>query len=410
MITAMLNGVTGINSFNQWLDVVSNNLANISTTGYKESRVAFRDIHDRTLTLGSSPKGMVGGINPEQVGFGASVASISKVFTQGDLMLSGNKTDLAIEGNGFFILADNSGKIGNPDHTFYSRAGAFDIDSDGNLVDTNTGYLVLGYMADPNDPASSIDTGKLTQINIKNFGTLSPKATSSTEISGNLSAQAEVGEEANVGFSTYDSQGVSHNIQMVFKKEGDNSWTWEAKDIDGNSLGTGSLAFGTDGKLISGTTSTLSLTDGNSINMDFSGISQFGGPAYLNASYVDGHGAGGMVDISVGRDGIIYMDYNDGSQREVAQIALSNFTNPGGLVSMGDTFFKEGINSGKPLIGLPGTDSRGAILGSTLEMSNVNPANEMVNLILAQRGYQINSKVITTADSIVQDALNLPRR
>ncbi len=410
MITAMLNGVSGVTSFSLWLDVVSDNLANISTVGYKESRVTFRDIHNRTLLMGSAPRGEKGGVNPEQTGFGTAVATIGRVFSQGDLMFSGVSTDLAIEGDGFFVLTDNAGKLGDPDHMYYTRAGAFDLDSDGNLVDTNTGYLVLGYLADPNDPTSQIDIGTLKPINLKNFEKVSPVATTSVEISGNLGADSQVGDKVSVGILYYDSQGVPKNVQVEFEKASDNTWTWEATDEDGNSVGTGTMAFGSDGKPTSGTTTTLTLADGGSLDVDFSNVSQFGGPSYLGVTNSDGHGMGNINDISIDRDGIIRIDYNDGTQRVAGQVALSSFINPDGLMAVGDTMFKEGPNSGKALIGTPNSDARGAVLSGTLEMSNVNPANEMVNLILAQRGYQINSRVITTADSIVEEALNLPRR
>ncbi len=410
MITAMLNGVSGVSSFSLWLDVVSDNLANISTVGYKESRVTFRDIHNRTLMLGSAPRGEKGGVNPEQTGFGTAVATIGRVFSQGDLMFSGESTDLAIEGDGFFILTDNQGKLGDPDHMYYTRAGAFDLDAEGNLVDTNTGYLVLGYLADPNDPNADIDIGKLTPINLSGFEKVSPIATTQAKITGNLAADAEVGDKVTVGFLYYDSQGVEKNVQIEFEKASDNTWTWTSQDEDGNSVGTGTIAFGSDGKLTSGATTTLTLTDGNTLDVDFSDISQFGGPSYLAVSDIDGHGMGNISGLSIDRDGIIRIDYNDGTQRVAGQIALSSFVNPAGLIAVGDTMFKEGPNSGNAVIGTPNSDARGSVLSGTLEMSNVNPANEMVNLILAQRGYQINSRVITTADNVVEEAINLPRR
>ncbi len=410
MITAMLNGVSGVSSFSLWLDVVSDNLANISTVGYKESRVTFRDIHNRTLMLGSAPRGEKGGVNPEQTGFGTAVATIGRVFSQGDLMFSGESTDLAIEGDGFFILTDNQGKLGDPDHMYYTRAGAFDLDAEGNLVDTNTGYLVLGYLADPNDPNADIDIGKLTPINLSGFEKVSPIATTQAKITGNLAADAEVGDKVTVGFLYYDSQGVEKNVQIEFEKASDNTWTWTSQDENGNSVGTGTIAFGSDGKLTSGATTTLTLTDGNTLDVDFSDISQFGGPSYLAVSDIDGHGMGNISGLSIDRDGIIRIDYNDGTQRVAGQIALSSFVNPAGLIAVGDTMFKEGPNSGNAVIGTPNSDARGSVLSGTLEMSNVNPANEMVNLILAQRGYQINSRVITTADNVVEEAINLPRR
>ncbi len=410
MITAMLNGVSGVSSFSLWLDVVSDNLANISTVGYKESRVTFRDIHDRTLMLGSAPRGEKGGVNPEQTGFGTAVATIGRVFSQGDLMFSGESTDLAIEGDGFFVLTDNKGKLGDPDHMYYTRAGAFDLDAEGNLVDTNTGYLVLGYLANPNDPEAEIDIGKLTPINLSGFEKVSPIATTKAKISGNLAADSKVGDKVTVGFLYYDSQGVGKNVQIEFEKASDNTWTWTSQDEDGNSVGTGTIAFGTDGKPTSGTTTTLTLSDGATLDVDFSDISQFGGPSYLAVSDIDGHGMGNIAGLSIDRDGIIRIDYNDGTQRVAGQIALSNFVNPAGLIAVGDTMFKEGPNSGNAVVGTPNSDARGSVLSGTLEMSNVNPANEMVNLILAQRGYQINSRVITTADSVVEEAINLPRR
>ena len=408
MITAMLNGVSGVTSFSLWLDVVSDNLANISTTGYKESRVTFRDIHNRTLLLGSAPRGQLGGVNPEQMGFGTAVATIGRTFTQGDLMFSGENTDLAIEGDGFFILTDNTGKVGDPDHMFYTRAGAFDVDADGNLVDTNTGYLVLGYVADAN--SGEIDTGTLRPINLNNFNKLSPEATTQVELSGNLAADSNTGDKVTVGFLYYDSQGVAKNIELEFEKTSDNTWTWTSQDEDGNSVGTGTIAFGADGTPTSGTEATLTLADGGSIALDFTNISQFGGPSYLGVSNMNGHSMGNISDISIDRDGIIRVQYQGGGERVAGQIALSNFVNPAGLVAVGDTMFREGPNSGKAVIGIPNSDARGSVLSGTLEMSNVNPANEMVNLILAQRGYQINSRVITTADSVVEEAINLPRR
>jgi len=540
---ALFSGVSGLRNHQVQMDVIGNNIANVNTVGYKSSRVLFQELLSQTLKAAGGPGEGKGGTNPEQIGFGMRISSIDKIFTQGNLMSSQRKTDLAIQGNGFFILTDG-------EKQYYTRAGAFDFDYEGNLVNNN-GYMVQGYMAD--------DTGELSKvlgdISIDFQQRLPARATTSISFVGNLNSQVQptyassttlliklfdvngnpmnmhIGDviqfSGNAGGSpisdsytvtassslsdlayalqnairsvtkgnetvmvksdgslqvtadstditnltmqctgkgefntygtfdttisagsqgstaegarsadytrfvtTYDSLGNSRVVTLLFAKDTEsgvsNTWNWQAivpydsaSSISGD---TGTLTFNSDGSLAGVTTTQITFdpdgtggADEMKIDLDFGTLNKFNGVTQFAANFSatlkeqDGYPSGTLDDISIDDAGIITGIFTNGVNRTLAQVALADFANPGGLYKAGDNLYQQSLNSGIPQIGTPGTGTRGIISPSSLEMSNVDLAKSFTEIIVAQRGFQVNARVITASDQILQELVNIKR-
>jgi flagellar hook protein FlgE len=407
--------LSGLNANSEALSVIANNLANLNTVAYKGSSANFSDLFYQQV-------GTTGQGNPIQIGVGSTISSITSPFTQGNINSTGVPTDVAIQGDGFF-MADKDGM------TVYTRAGNFSQDENGFLV-TDDGGFVLGYPA----VNGVVNPGQtLAPMSVSSGRVIPANATTNFQIAMNLNASAAVGSVAgsySTSIQTYDSLGTTHVLTFNFTKTAAGTWDYEIT-IPGADVGqanpvtvqTGTLQFDGAGRLISPAAnvagvSVTNLADGaNDLNLTWglydstgaSTITQVAGPSAVSTTQQDGYPSGTLQSFSIGSDGIINGVLSNGQTTILGQIALANFPNIQGLTRAGANNFLASLSSGLPNVGAPGTGGRGALKGGALEQSNVDIATEFTKLILAERGYQANSRAITTADEITQDAINLKR-
>ncbi len=402
--------LSGLDASNTALATISNNLANLNTTGYKDTTVNFQDMFYQLL-------GTNGAGDQLQLGSGTSVASIGTNFSGGSVQNTGVDTNVAITGNGFFVVQNGS-------NSYYTRAGDFTQDSNGYLV-TADGYQVMGYPA-TNGVVNA--NGGLTPIQLP-IGMTSP-ATPTTSISmqANLSASAAVGDTYNTSVTVYDSLGTSHVLNVDFTNTG-SGWSYNAtlpsSDITGGvgattTVQSGTLAFDSNGDLTSTTPIAFSipnLADGASTlafnwklasSTGKSLITQVAGASSTNSTTQNGNTSGSLTGFSIGSDGTITGAFTNGSQ-VLGQVALANFANLQALTKQGDSNYSASISSGSAVIGAPGTTSLGTLTGNAVELSNVDMSTEFSNLIIAERGFQANAKSVTTFDQIAQDTINMIR-
>ncbi len=536
MMRSMFSAIAGLRNHQTFMDVVGNNIANVNTTGFKQSRVTFQDILSQTIRGASSPQGGRGGVNPAQVGLGMVLAGIDTVQTQGTLQSTGKLTDMSIQGDGYFVLSDGSNQ-------FYSRDGGFDLAIDGSLVNPSSGLKVMGWRA---DTSGSVNTaGPLTSMSIPIGQGMVGQPSSSITVKGNLNtdmtgagtisksnasggqmtiygaftgaassnlvvriaslaaAPAPAGQVATIDYSldggttwttgavvtggvatlgasglrvaiatdpdnavtntysfsasppsvalsatAYDSLGVAHSVDLKYTKTAANTWTWDITGLDGSpvtttiaaGVGTATTGLGTlttrgltavftsAGKFdpsasqtastnllptitVAPTAPATSLSNGAStmsLSLDLSGMTQLSGPTDLT-SETDGAAAGTLTSFAVGQGGEITGIYSNGHKQTLGQMALASFANPSGLLKSGSNLFATSANSGTARIGTPDSGGRGQVATGFLEMSNVDLAQQFTNMIMAERGFQANSRVITTSDEILQDLVNLKR-
>ena len=407
MMRSLFSGVSGLKNHQTRMDVIGNNIANVNTVAFKAGRVNFEDILSQTVEGARSPQtGGMGGVNPKQVGLGMGISSIDTLFTPGSLQSTDNPTDFAVQGEGFFIVSDGS-------QVYYTRDGAFKTSADGALVNSN-GFRLQGWMADTDGNIDS--TQALQNITIPVGAQMKPKATTQIAFEGNLDANAAAGSEWITSVQVYDSLGNPHNLTITFTKTTTaNEWGWEATldGIQATSDGTGTITFDANGSISSSGTGTpnFAIPGANaiSLNIDFSQLTQFGGnpTAYIN--FQDGYEAGSLDMVSTDSGGVLTGIFTNGQSKALAQIALATFSNPGGLLKEGGNLYQISNNSGLPNIGTADSGGRGSIAVGALEMSNVDLAQEFTNMIVTQRGFQANSRVITTSDEMLQDLINIKR-
>lgn len=402
--------LSGLNASNTALAAISNNLANLNTTAYKDSTVNFQDMFYQLL-------GINGAGDQLQVGSGASVSSVNTNFSGGSLQGTGVNTDVAITGNGFFVV-QNGGS------TYYTRAGNFTQDSNGYLI-TADGYQVMGY------PATNgvINTnGGLVPIQLPIGMVSPPTATTSLSIQANLSASAAVGDTYNTSVTIYDSLGTSHVLNINFTNTGA-GWNYQAtlpsSDITGGvgattTVQSGTLSFDSNGNLTSTTPIAFNisnLADGASTlafnwNLASSSaqglITQVAGASSTSGTSQNGKTSGSLSDFSINPDGTISGTFTNGTE-VLGQLALAGFANMQGLAKQGNNNYAATISSGTAIIGAPGTSSLGTLTGKALELSNVDMSTEFSNLIVAERGFQANAKSVTTFDQVAQDTINMIR-
>jgi flagellar hook protein FlgE len=421
-------GVSGLTSNSDALGVASDNIANVNTVGFKRSRAVFEDVLGRSVASFEAVKG---------AGSGSRLAHVEQVWTQGALVTTDAATDLAIQGDGFFVVQGNQG---GAEGRYYTRAGQFHIDNTGRLV-TADNMRLQGYTAAPNGTMGAT-IGDL----IVDAGTIPASATTSANISANLDSNSAIlpvfdpllpdntSNFANT-ITVYDSLGNSHEITMYYHKNGSNSWDWHAM-IDGMELttaipgpaeiATGALTFTTNGELDTESNSItfwdfIDATQAQSITFDFGtsittdlglgldGTTQFAAKSSTVGLHQDGFGAGSVTTISIAGDGTIYGSFSNGQQRPLGQIVTADFANVNGLERTGQGLWISGQVSGEALIGPADAGGRGAIVSGTLEQANVDLGTEFVNLIAYQRGFQANSRVITTADEMYGELVNIKR-
>ncbi|MCX6135325.1 MAG: flagellar hook protein FlgE [Ignavibacteriales bacterium] len=414
-------GVTGLQNYTTMMDVIGNNVANINTIGFKSSRITFGELFSQTVRGATQNTGTTGGTNPVQVGLGASVMSIDTIFSQGVIESTGNQSDLAIEGSGLFIVR-------NGNKNLYTRVGAYERDSTGALVMKGTGAVLQGKLANGQGviPAGA----SLGDVVIDMSRKSAPKATDVAKIAGNLDASAatyvpaaagppavpESGGKVNTTFNVFDSLGITHAFTATLTKNATaNKWDYKVTDAAGVSLGTGSVTFNADGSVATGSPAVIpavALTNGASslnVSLDFSTLTQTQGTSVLTPTNIAGYASGDMSSWAIDQNGYITGSFTNGQVMTLGRIVLGEPTNPSGLSRVGDGLYDISPNSGTISIINPGAGSTSRILPSSLEQSNVDLPEEFTKMIVAQRGFQANSRVITTSDEILNEVVNLKR-
>ncbi len=412
MIRSMYTAVAGLRAHQTMMDVVGDNIANVNTAGFKKNQVVFADMLSQTLNGAGAPRENLGGTNPAQVGLGVKVSSVAKNFGQGALQRTGRDLDMSIEGDGFFVL-----QFAGEQH--FTRAGSFFLDADGRLT-TSDGGLVQGWQADAQGVVDPSETTKGIKVAVGDQ--ITPVPTSEVSLGGNLSSEAPIGTEAFAGLDVFDLQGNPIAASLTFTKTAINEWTVSGTYGDNGdvlALTDNILTFGVDGELIGPADFSIDFAAGavpnaGAVEMFISGtgarrFTQFGGSTSINAINQNGSATGTLQSVSVGQDGTVVGAYSNGQVRPIAQVALATFSNAEGLERVGGSAFRSSINSGLAQIGLAGSGGRGLMAPGTLEMSNVDLAEEFTQLIRAQRGFQANSRVVTASDELLQEIVNLKR-
>lgn len=438
--SALYSGVSGLNTNSQAMSVLGNNLANTNTIGFKGARSVFSDMLSSTI-FGS------GGTS--QVGRGVNMSKVDNVFSQGTFESTASDTDVAIEGEGFFILKE----VGN-DTPLYSRAGAFRFDEDGYLVNPE-GFHVQGK---PYDAEGNLIAGDPTDIQVQNVGLVPAKVTDVVNLTTNLDSNTDIIPAADAfdpantltfnyssSTTTYDTLGEPHLVTLYFRKQdpaaggAENTWDWyfSAEDDAGVPLGDGAgaaprgqVTFGPDGQLDPPLADPIpnpvpnpapnglgliaagdidwangSAPTGLSLIFD---TTQFNSESTVISQDQNGYGAGNLTNVGINADGIVEATYSNGERVQIAALVLAKFNNPGGLELVGSNMFVGTEVSGAARTGLPGPEL-GKIFTNSLEQSNVDMGQEFVKMITVQRGFQANSKIITTVDELLGELINLKR-
>jgi flagellar hook protein FlgE len=421
MLRSMFAAVTGLRSHQAFMDVVGNNIANVNTTGYKSGTVLFEDLLSQELRGAGAPTATEGGTNPAQIGLGVRLAGVTTNFAQGATQLTGRSTDFAIQGDGFFIVQTGSGPA-------YTRNGSFSLDANGSLVTVDGGF-VQGWQADQNGVVNT--NASVSALKIPVGQVIKPVTTTNMKIGGNLPSDEAVASTVNAGINVYNSLGEPVALRAEFTKIANNpgevNWEVRVYDAANNVIsGPTAVTFDLTGALTSGnvnvTEAELDAIAGTAGTWDAGGITlDFGqstdpdrltGAAQLNSAAAlsqDGSASGTVVGFSVSQQGLITGIFSNGRSQAIGQLALAVFNNPPGLQKAGNSLYLATVDSGAARAGVAGVGGRGTLSGGTLEMSNVDLAAEFTNLIVAQRGFQANSRVITTSDEILQDLVNLKR-
>ncbi len=417
MMLALFAGVSGLRNHQTRLDVIGNNIANVNTVAFKSSRVTFSEAFVQQVRGASRPSATLGGVNPVQVGSGMNVGSIDQLYTQGSLESTGQPLDMAIQGNALFVLSNGQRQV-------FSRAGNFQLDADGHLVAPGSGYLLQGINA---DVFGNFSTGSaITDVQIRVSEKAPAQQTSAITLTGNLDAGAAVSDVHSMTISVYDTAGAPHDLTLSFSYQGGGLWHWQASGpgITVAPAGNGTVSFNSNGSLAGftypGGGSALTITPASggapfdiSVNAGtvngIDGLVGFANPSNGVVSNQNGYPSGDLVNISVDSTGVISGYYTNGVSRNLAQVALATFNNPSGLTRPGNNIFEESPNSGIPVIGFAGATTSSSITPGALESSNVDISQEFTNMIIAQRGFQANARVITTADEMLNELVNLRR-
>ncbi len=432
MLTSLYSAISGMNANGTTLSVIGDNIANLNSVGFKSSRISFGDALSQTLA---------GAAGSSQVGRGVFVSGINPLFTQGSFETTASGLDMAIDGEGFFIVNDSGAR-------YYSRAGQFSLNKNGYITNMD-GLILQGYLA---DPAGNI-TGATGDLQISG-NQIPANMTANAEVAVNLNAASLVpagvftldgnGDGVNddptnynqsTTISVFDSQGQSHDITLYFVKAGVNAWTVNYVNRDPAnpallvSAGTQSLTFDNMGLLVDD-------NSGAAVNFNFgaavaspqairfnygTGTGEFPPGSGLDATTQfasdfavmklsqDGYASGFLKNLIISETGVMTGVFTNGQTRSIGQIALAKFISPTGLTKLGRNLYGESFDSGQPIVGSPATSGLGRVLSNTLELSNVDLAEEFVKMISAQRGFQANSRIISTTDDLLQELVNLKR-
>lgn len=426
VLSSLYTGVSGLTAQGEALGVIGDNIANANTTGFKASRAEFQDIVAKSL------KGILGG---NQIGRGVKIGAVNPILTQGNVDATEKATDLAISGDGYFVLRGNDGES-------YTRDGSFHFDKDGYLV-TNDNQRVQGFEAD--------EKGKIVNKmgDIRFPRALIPaKGTSNLELDLNLDSRVEAGKVFNIedphstshystGIELFDSQGNKHLMTLFFNKAADRTWDvhglCEGKEVTGGTPGKWSevfaakIGFTVDGKLdteqvtkqafnfMGGALQNqqIKIDFGDSITTDkgkgLTGTKQYGKESDMITWKQDGSAAGTITNLSFNDEGVLTALYSNGKAEDLAQVGIAKFENPEALFKVGNNRLKEARDSGTASVGRANQAGRGRLFAKSLERSTVDLAMEFVNLIQNQRGFQANAKTITTTDELLGEVINLKR-
>ncbi|WP_018950208.1 flagellar hook protein FlgE [Thioalkalivibrio sp. ALMg11] len=401
-------GLSGLNAAQADLQTTGNNVSNSGTTGFKRSRAEFGDVFAQSF----------GGISQTAIGSGTRLQAVTQQFSQGRTEFTENGLDLAINGEGFFVLNDQGS-------TAYTRAGEFQVNRDGFLVN-NQGQQLRGYPPqDANTADPNFNTGQLEDIRLQT-GAAPPNATTDIEALVNLRSDAEVlGEEfalndpESYNFSTsltvYDSLGTSRDASIYFVK-GDEDLKWTAHvGVDGEVYDPPyTLTFDGSGALdaVQRDPPEVTVAFDNGANplefeIDFGGTTQYGGDFAVNDLNQNGFASGRLTGVDIDDSGVVFARFTNGQSTVLGQVAMASFTNPQGLEQLGNNNWAETFAAGEPVFAAPGTGNLGSIQSGALEASNVDIAQELVNLITAQRNFQANAQTISAADQVTQTIINI---
>lgn len=469
MMRSMNSAVSALRNHQLKMDVIGNNIANVNTVGFKTGRVTFKDSLSQSLRGASGPSEARGGSNPQQVGLGMDVSSMDTLFTQGVPDRTDRPLDAMINGDGFFMVSGD----GTTDGVFYTRAGNFDIDYDGNLVNSD-GLRVLGYQADENGNITTAVGG----IKVPLASTFDPKVTENVSMQGNLDSRTKVfsgaalldttGTDPDTLFKmtvidpadptkvkytvnslhkdsiaretdiqVIDSLGGRHNIKLAFVKDDDIAPTAPATSVfkivafsmnedgsmtpanatgfaDANDGIVGNIQFDSNGKYVSDSIGVLTLSPTNGaapipFDIGVESLSQFESESTVFAASQDGYPIGVLTGYAIGPTGEVEGVFSNGKKKILGQISTSVFSNPAGLVKAGGNLFTSSINSGDPQVNKPGAGANSLLQTGALEMSNVDLGKEFTTMIITQRGFQANSRVISTTDQMLEELVNLKR-
>ena len=461
MMRSLYSGVSGMQNHQTRMDVIGNNISNVNTTGFKRGRVNFHDLLSQQMSGAARPTDEVGGVNPKEVGLGMNIASIDTIHTQGSLQTTGVQTDVAIQGNGFFIMRSG-------ERQYYTRAGNFGVDSAGILVNPANGMRVQGWQAQEIDGQLVLDTSAQPGDLVIPVGQkIDARATSSVNYACNLDKRLpeiqEGATEADIrnatwqtSFNIYDEFGQQHDLNVSFTRVPGTQNQWQAvvvvdgMDVTETRAGIGTtdgttnaflVNFDNNGMLASVTDSAGNITapegrisvqvsfnvagatpdaDGNplrqtlNLNLGEIGsventITQFAERSSTKAYEQDGYTMGYLENFKIDQSGIITGVYSNGANRTLGQIGLATFTNQGGLEKAGENTYVESNNSGTANIGVSGVAGKGKLIAGALEMSNVDLTEQFTDMIVTQRGFQASSKTIQTSDLMLETVINLKR-
>ena len=447
MLRSLFSGVTGLRNHQLRMDVIGNNVANVNTTAFKAGRVAFKEGFAQLVSGATRPPGDQGGVNPVQVGLGAQVASVDTMFSQGNVETTGQGTDLAIQGKSFFVVAKGN-------QLFYTRAGNFQLDAGGRLVSAANGFVVQGRVA-----INGVFQDGIGDIKLPFGQKTAAKSTDLVALAGNLDASAPVFDRGtaatvdpldpdqraiptnaksykDVGITVYDSLGTKHELKLVLYKTGSSEWSWQV-DASGMDIDD---TFGTNGiQIDAGSTNPLQFNPDGTLNADpatfqppkitfrptsgaedvtitinpqgegANGLSQFAGSHNAVLRDQNGYASGSLQNFTIDRTGTVVGAFTNGTTVPLAQIVLADFNNPAGLMRIGDNMYSTSGNSGNSVLGYALEGSQSELVSGALEMSNVDLAQEFTSMIVAERGYQANSRVITTSDRLLDELVSLKR-
>jgi len=423
MLRSMFSAISGLKAHQTKMDVTGNNIANVNTVGYKSSSTVFQDTLSQVVRAGGAPAADRGGTNPAQVGLGVKLAAITTNWTNGAAQSTGRSTDFMIEGDGMFVTR------GAGNEQLYTRAGSFEFDATGRLV-TPDGSILRGWVAAADGTINP--NGPVEDLAVPYGAGVPPTATRTSVAEGNLNSSAVTGDFVQTPVKMFDQMGVRQEVTYTFTKAAAaNEWSMVVNNgggpltftdaagaplVDGGGLPLKAMTvtFAADGTMTA-PAADVHFAPGagpswpGPVAVGLGGITQFGGKSEVVPSEVDGYAMGTLQGFELSNDGTITGTYSNGLRQNLGQLAMASFNNPGGLEKSGNSSFRVGQNSGEPMIGVAGSGGRGILSSGALEMSNVDLSEEFTSLIVAQRGFQANSRVITASDELLQDLVNLKR-